>query len=271
MSRHREDHLDLCVARVLGQLDDAGQRELDAHLAEGCSACESELRALTAGAMVLAMSAPQQRAPAAVRAHVMAAIESGGASGRQADPRVLPLPGRPWFARSPAALLAAAALIAVALASVTAWRRTEELTRELAAARAAADTLQRTLDDERGWAAVLTAPGTRTVTLAPTPQGARTLAAELHYDPVSGRALLFATGFAAPSARDYELWAITAAGPTSLGLVHADASGHAVVRLERVARDGAVAAFAVSLEATGGSPDPHKPAGPVVMLGKLAG
>jgi anti-sigma-K factor RskA len=53
--------------------------------------------------------------------------------------------------------------------------------------------------------------------------------------------------------------------------VHADADGRAVVRLEHIARDGAVAAFAVSLEATGGSPDHHKPAGPVVMLGKLAG
>jgi anti-sigma-K factor RskA len=118
---------------------------------------------------------------------------------------------------------------------------------------------------------VLTAPGGHTVTLAPTPDGARTLTAELHYDPASDRALLFAQGFAPPGAHDYELWAITAAGPTSLGVVHAGPDGRAVVRLDRIARDGAVAAFAVSLEASGGSPDPHKPSGPVVMLGKLAG
>jgi len=53
--------------------------------------------------------------------------------------------------------------------------------------------------------------------------------------------------------------------------VRADADGRAVVRLERIARDGAVAAFAVSLEGAGGSPDHHKPSGPVVMLGKIAG
>jgi len=271
MSRHRDEHLELCAARALGVLDGAEQIELDAHLAEGCAQCEAELRALAGGAMVLAMSPPQHQAPAAVRARVLAAIDSGGASGRQQDPAVVALPRRPWLAGPAGALLAAAALIAVALAGVSAWRRTEALTRELAAARAHTETLQRALDEERRWASVLTAPGAHTVLLAPTPAGTRTLAAELHYDPASDRALLFAQGFAPPDAHAYELWAITATGPTSLGVVHAGADGHAVVRLERIARDGAVAAFAVSLEASGGSPDPHKPSGPVVLLGKIAG
>jgi hypothetical protein len=203
-----------------------------------------------------------------VRARVLAAIDAGGASGRQLETNVVPLPPRPWFAGRAGGLLAAAALIAVGLAGGRAWQRTEVLTRELTAVRARTDSLQRALDDERRWAAVLSAPA---VTLAPTPDGARTLAAELHYDAATGRGLLFAEGFAAPSERDYELWAITAAGPTSLGVVHAGADGRAVVRLESIARDGAVAAFAVSLEASGGSPDHHKPSGPVVMLGKLSG
>jgi len=271
MSRHRDDHLEMCAAHVLGVLDDAGRAEFEAHLAEGCPECEAELRSLSGGALVLAMSAPQHRAPAAVRARVLAAIDSGGASGRQLDASVIALPRRPWVASPAGALLAAAAVIAVALAGITAWRRTEELTRELTAARAHTDSLQRVLDEEQRWASVMTAPDSRTVTLAPTGPGAPALAAEVHYDPATGRALLFAQGFTAPNARDYELWAITAAGPTSLGVVHAGPDGRAVVRLERIARDGAVAAFAVSLEATGGSPDPHKPSGPVVMLGKLAG
>jgi anti-sigma-K factor RskA len=271
MSRHRDEHLELCAARVLGVLDEAGQAELDAHLAEGCPQCEAELRSLSSGALVLAMSVPQHRAPAGVRARLLAAIDSGVASGRQLAPDVLPLPRRPWYASPAGALLAAAALIAVALAGVTAWRRTEELSRELAVTRAHVDSLQRSLDEERRWASVLTAPGGHTVTLAPTPAGERTLAAELRYDPDSDRALLFAQGFSPPGAGDYELWAITAAGPTSLGVVRAGPDGRAVVRLERVARDGAVAAFAVSLEAAGGSPDHHKPSGPVVMLGKLPG
>ena len=271
MSRHREEHLDLCAARALGVLDEAGQAELNAHLAEGCAQCERELRDLAGGAMVLAMSPPQHQAPAAVRARVLAAIDSGGASGRQQDASVVALPRRPWHAGPAGALLAAAALLAVALAGVSAWRRTESLTRELAATQARTDSLARALDEERRWAAVMTAPGARTVLLAPTTAGTATLVAELHYDRASDRALLFAQGLVPPDAHAYELWAITATGPTSLGVVRADTDGRAVVRLERIARDGAVAAFAVSLEGSGGSPDHHKPSGPVVMLGKISG
>jgi hypothetical protein len=124
------------------------------------------------------------------------------------------------------------------------------------------DSLQRVLDEERRWASVMTAPDSRTVTLAPTGPGAPALAAEVHYDPATGRALLFAQGFTAPNARDYELWAITAGRVRRARRRARGPDGRAVVRLERIARDGAVAAFAVSLEATGGSPDPHKPSGP---------
>src|SRR5262245_22317055 len=97
MSRHRDEHLDLCAAHVLGTLSEAERRELEAHLAEGCEPCAAELRALSAGAAVLAMSVPQHRAPAAVRARVLAAIEGGGTSTAQAGgASVIPLPPRAW-------------------------------------------------------------------------------------------------------------------------------------------------------------------------------
>jgi len=260
MSHHRDEHLDLCAAYVLGVLDDAERRELEAHLAEGCERCETELRALSGGATVLAMSVPHVQAPAAVRGRVLAAI--GGAN-------VVPLPRRPRAQGATWAWAAAAALLAVA--GVFAWRRGEGLSRQLAESRLKADALQRTLEEERRWANLLETPGARVVQLAPTPQGDRALAAQVVYDPASDRALVVAERMAAPSEKAYELWAITAAGPTSLGLVHADAGGRAVVRIEHVSHEGAVAAFAVSLESAGGSPDPHRPSGPVVMLGKLAG
>jgi len=269
MSRHRDEHLDLCAALVLGGLGEAERRELESHLAEGCEPCEAELRALAGGAAVLALSVPQHRAPAGVRARVLARIEAGGARDGGGD--VVPLPRRPRAGEAWRLLLAAAALIVAVGVGVTQWRRAEELGRELAQARTGNADLERKLDDERRWAALLESASTRTVQLAATPAGAPTLEASVHYDPATGRAILLAQAFTPPAARDYELWAITASGATSLGVVHADASGHATVRLENVARDGAVAAFAVSLEATGGSPDHHKPSGPVVMLGKLAG
>ncbi|HEY6194543.1 MAG TPA: anti-sigma factor, partial [Candidatus Eisenbacteria bacterium] len=76
MSRHRDEHLDLCAAEVLGVLDPAGRAELEAHLAGGCEVCEAELRALSGGATVLALSVPQLHAPPAARARVLEAVRA---------------------------------------------------------------------------------------------------------------------------------------------------------------------------------------------------
>src|SRR5262249_16099161 len=122
MSRHRDEHLDLCAASVLGALAEAERRELEAHLAEGCEPCEAELRALAGGATVLALSVPQHRAPAGVRARVLAKIESGGP--REA---VVPLPRPPRAAEPWRMLLAAAALTVAAGVGVVQWRRAEQL------------------------------------------------------------------------------------------------------------------------------------------------
>jgi len=271
VSGHRDEHLDLCAAHVLGVLGDAERRELESHLAEGCPQCEAELRTLSGGATVLAMSVPQHRAPAAVRGRVLAAIEAEGASPAvepvPRDARVMPLPHR----RSAATWAWAAAAALLVVAGGVLWQRAQSLSRQLAEERASAEELRRALDEERRWAGLGAAPTARVVRLSPTPQGDRALAAQVLYDPASGRAVVVAERFVPPGTQAYELWAITAAGPTSLGLVRADASGRAVVRLENVSRGGEVAAFAVSLESAGGSPDPHRPSGPVVMLGKLAG
>ena len=73
----------------------------------------------------------------------------------------------------------------------------------------------------------------------------------------------------APTGRDYELWGLHPSGPRSLGLLHPDARGRAVVRLEDAGDPATLQAFAISLEPAGGSPDPAAPSGPVVMVGKL--
>ena len=44
-----------------------------------------------------------------------------------------------------------------------------------------------------------------------------------------------------------------------------------VLRLENVGDPKELAAFAVSLEPSGGAPTPDAPSGPVVMVGKVSG
>jgi anti-sigma-K factor RskA len=74
-----------------------------------------------------------------------------------------------------------------------------------------------------------------------------------------------------PAGRDYELWMIRDGKPRSLGVVRPDEHGDAVVRLEDVGDAATLAAFALSLEPTGGAPTDDAPTGPVVAVGALGG
>ncbi len=274
MSRHRDEHLDLCAAHVLGVLDEADRAELESHLATGCEVCLAELRALSGGATVLALSAPALRAPAVARERVLAAVadehvEPAAPRAEHARSPILPMPER---ARSSVATWAwAAAAVVLAVAGVAVWQRGVALDRRLAEARAREAALERTLEAERAWADLLAAPGARVVRLAATPGSDSTLRAQVVYDPASRRAVVTAERLRPPADRAYELWAITASGPMSLGVVSADPSGRVVARLEQVGGPEAIAAFAFSLEARGGSPDRHKPNGPVVLVGYVGG
>lgn len=282
MSVHRDEHLDLCAGYVLGALGPEERRTLEAHLAEGCATCEAELERLGHGAHVFASATPLRRAPKAARGRVLEAVRAEARAergGSRSEPRrgsdaPLRLPPRrrglewAWAA-------AAAAAIAIA-AGLLQWRGAMEMRRELNAARTQleatrqqAAALERALGVEREWATLWAAPRVREIRLEPTPDGSPTLLAKVSYDPDSRRAVVAVSNFAAPAGKDYQLWAITGSGPVSLGLVRADASGHAFLRLDNVAGGEAPAAFAVSLEEAGGAPTPRAPAGPVVLVGKV--
>jgi len=58
VSQHRDEHLDLCAAYVLGCLDEADRSRLEAHLAEACPVCEGALRDFGGSAVLLAASVP---------------------------------------------------------------------------------------------------------------------------------------------------------------------------------------------------------------------
>ncbi len=278
MSPRHEEVFEFCAGYVLGSLPETDRRLLEQHLTEGCPECEAELKRLGIGTWLLAASTPQLRAPAGLRHRVLDAVRAEAiASGpsREADRAE---PGRLSPVRRPArrggsiARWAwAAAAVVIAVVGVMQWRANAVLERGLAAARGELERLRQELENERRWAALPDAPGAVVVRLEPTPDGSPDLSARATYDPTTRRAVVVFSQFTAPAGKDYQLWAITSAGPSSLGLVRADTSGRAVVRLPDVGDAAALAAFAVSLERVGGAPTPHAPAGPVVMVGKVGG
>jgi anti-sigma-K factor RskA len=166
------------------------------------------------------------------------------------------------------------AAVVIAAFGVMEWRTASQLERDLAATREEISKLNQQIQSEGEWAAVATSPQARVIQLAPTPAGSAPAgSAQLHarvtYDPATRRAIVSVSDFVAPAGKDYQLWAITKTGPSSLGLVRADSQGRATLRLTDAGDPAALDAFAVSLEQEGGAPTTYAPAGPVVMVGKI--
>jgi len=278
VSVHREEHLDLCAALVLGSIDEADRLELERHLAGGCAECARALADLGRGLEPLAASVPPVAPPPALRAKVLELVRAeaaatprataaAGAAARPAPRRVIERPARGRPAWPTWALAAAAALLAVS--AVVSWRAADQLRAELRGARERLVRAEIDLATERAWAALAASPGARVAELAPVSGGVALPRVRATYDPASRRAVIAFEGLVTPAGSDFELWAILPDGPKSLGVVRADASGRAEVRVADAGDPAALSAFALSLEHAGGSGDPRKPGGPVVLAGAL--
>jgi anti-sigma-K factor RskA len=271
-------YIELCAAHALGSLDEADRERLERHLAAGCPECEAALADFSAGTVLLAASAPAAQPSARLKERVLAAVHAeetramqeatGRGTGQARDRRRPAKPPRRYVAAAFYGWAAAACLAAaVFLFARTTWR----LRAEVDASREVIAGLEERLLQEETWARVVNSPSARVAVLTPTPAGNADLRARAMVDPATRRAVIVFAHFEAPSGRDYELWAIRGTAPTSLGVVKADASGTAIVRIEDIGDPATLNALAVSLEPAGGSPTPTAPTGPVVMLGALGG
>jgi anti-sigma-K factor RskA len=273
VTAHRAEHLELCAGWALGCLDEADREAIEAHLAGACPECESELEALQGGVRRLAACVGPVAPPAALRPRTLAAAAAEPRDAAETSPpgrgRAILRGPRPRVSYAPWAWAAAAAVLAVA--GFFAFRSAERLRNELAVTRVALENSAREAAEARRWAALLESPTARTVLMTPTPQGLAILRARALYDPGSRRAVIVFENIAAPAGTDYQLWALRGAGVASLGLVHADAAGRAIVRLEDAGDPATLAGFAVSLERAGGSSKSDAPEGPVVLAGKFGG
>ena len=274
MSAHREEHLDLVAASVLGSIDEADRLELERHLAGGCVECERAMAELGKVVASLPHSVPPVTPPARVRAAVLERVRSEAAAAPAREPapapeaprRVIELPQRrpAW----PTWAFAAAAAI-LAVSTVVTWRTADTLRQELRTARERIAQAELDLAVERAWSAVAMSPGARVVDLVPTTSGTPLPHVRATYDPSSRRAIIAFESLTTPAGSDYELWALVPGGVKSLGVVRPDPGGRAEVRVPDAGDPSALAGFALSLEREGGSGNPTKPNGPVVLAGTL--
>ncbi len=259
MSRHTDEYLDLCADLALGTIDDLSRRRLEEHLRKGCSECEAALRDFGAATTALAAMSPAATPSRELRGRVLAAAEREPRRGarRRGTPMAV------------TATLAAASVVFL-VTTVALWTQVRNLSGEQSALRARLDDVEQELAQARTTVAFLTGTGTDCFDFAPTGQADTTMLVRGCFNPASGEALLTLDRVSVPAGKDVELWVLRGDVPTSLGLVRPDASGHAIVHVPALANASAVTAFAVSIEAQGGSTGAG-PAGPVVSVGALRG
>ena len=261
MSRNHAEFLDLAAGYALDALDVADRERFQAHLDSGCAECAAAVQEFSAGAAVLGASLDPVTPPPGVRARVLGSLPDRG----PAQAKVTPIPERktPWLTYG--ALAAAAAL---AVTTVLSSQRADRYRVERDTLVTQLSQLQGRLDDAEKWLALASSPGSRRAALARTPDAAPTLEGWATFEPGTGSAIVVLVNAEAPTAQDYELWALRGDGPTSLGVVQADETGLVVLRLEDIGDPASIAGFAVSLEPDGGSPQ-ATPTSPVVLAGTL--
>ncbi len=258
------------AAFALGILDADERAACERHLAErehqGCLTALAEANDAIA---VLGLALPAIAPSAAT----WSAIES---RTRTVAANVTPLRRRSRLAVAAPWLLAAAMLL-VLLVSL---RQKQLVGREMQAVldrsndalaqrnQCAAElaSMRKDAEQRRDAMALLQLSGTKLVTLAQ--QGSEHEAAlNVIWHAGVKRGYVLGRGITAPSGKDYELWVIRGTRKIAAGILHGDATGALVSAIDpKLLQEGAPDAIAVTLEATGGRPQPE---GPIVLVGKI--
>ncbi len=239
---------------------------------------QEDMRVLDALARVVPQQAPSLALRARVLTAVLAEAQEPAAPARPAPPAPSPFTPRastasaaaPSASRWPWLLAAAAAVLAVGT-SLGWWSAQNEIQRlhsTIADLRTSATELLnvraefgREQTARQRAATILSAPDVSYTALAGVaPAGAAH--ARVYVSPTRGMLMAAEDLPALPSGRVYQLWSIVAGQPVSGGVFELEASGRAQVLAD--APPGPAAAFAVTIEPTGGVP---APTGDKVLLG----
>lgn len=258
---------ELLPAFALGALDGEELRELEEHIATGCSACRRQIDLWQGDLEELATSVlPVQPTPETRRRILRVAAGGGPAPVPILRSRRAP---RTWRWLAAAAVLALVvwggwrqARLAGEAERLRAGRdRLEQqvatLERELSVARADTKRLAETLS-------IITAPGSRAVQLAGLGSSPDAVG-HTFVDPRQGKAVFYAFDLPALApGKTYQLWWIAAGRPVSAGTFEVDRQGTARVQVDRVEHVDQIQAWAVTVEPAGGVP---QPTGEMVLKG----
>ncbi len=258
MNTHPSDEMDFDLY-ALGALEGEELRSFEAHLAT-CPECERKLAEARGRVAMLALAAPTVAPSAAAKEKLMAKVRAESAPVIKRP--VVPVRERGGLSRWWAAVLVPAAA-ALAIATIFLWQQNERLDQQLATLRDAADKQQVQLDTATKLADLLGSADTVTVSLAPQP-GMPKGAAHVMYNMKMGMLMYDGQLESAPAGKSYQLWVVPTQGnPVSAG-VFEPVPGQTDHWMMTMPAGMTPKAFAVTIEPTGGMP---QPTGPKVLIG----
>ncbi len=266
----REEDFDLYA---LGALEGDEKLAIESHVAS-CSTCAEKLAAARGRIALLSLAAPPVAPSAAVKQRLMQQVRADAERNAERSAAVPALernaPRAPreseraggFFGRWWAAVLVPAGAV-LALATILLWTENRQLDRQLAALRSAAEQQQQQLEEARAVADMIESHDTLTVSLAQQP-GMPAGAAHVMYNAKMGMLMFDGEIAPAPAAKSYQLWLVPADGkPISAGVFN-PVIGRTDHWMMKLPQGIAAREFAVSLEPTGGMP---QPTGPMVLVG----
>ena len=275
---------EIAALYALGALSQFEARAFDAHLREGCPACDLELKQF--GEVVgLLGAAVEPVAPSGyVRDLLSLRIQREISDSPKPAAPVIPFPGQPVVSRTPDRVSStaaaswlpwavAAAFLLAFVFSFAAWRTSRSaLQAEVDQIRDSASPVlnenaelkeklrkeSASLNELAQINSVLSSPGWRSLQLQgqePAPSSSATV----YWDVQGNRWIVTADLPPAPEGKVYQLWFVTPEAKISAGLIRPDRTGHGFAALQFPPDIGPLAAAAITLEPEGGSDQPTMP------------
>jgi len=253
MTVHEQFAEDLALY-ALGSLEGETIASLEQHLEE-CAACRQELARLQGDMALMALVTSGPAPPQRARQRLLKAI------GREPRSLQTVFLRRRWWTLAPVFASLVLAVFAIML-----WRENARQRDRIEALRADAASNQATIEEAKHLLVLLTDPTAQHVTLVaapakPQPEG------KAIYMPRNGALVFMASNLAPlPPEKTYELWLLPMHGekPMPAGTFKPGPKGDAMLMMPPMSPGIEAKAFAVTIEAEGGSATPTMP---MVLVG----